>query len=48
MIGDEGIIRIAEGLEENTSLEELDLGGAIYHFICFILHSFLQISLFCV
>jgi hypothetical protein len=29
-IGDEGIIRIAEGLEKNTSLEELDLGGVSF------------------
>ena len=38
-IGDEGIIRIAEGLEINTSLVELDVEGV------FLLH-LLSITLF--
>jgi hypothetical protein len=32
-IGDEGAIRIAEGLERNTSLKELLLGG-VFHPCC--------------
>jgi hypothetical protein len=36
-IGDEGIIRIAEGLEKNTSLTKLDIRGAILPFIVHLL-----------
>jgi hypothetical protein len=41
-MGDEGAIRMAKGLEENTSLKGLDFEGA---FLLFFLHSFLHVSL---
>jgi hypothetical protein len=40
MIGDEGFIRIADGLEKNTSLKELCLyGGVPAFYSSFFLHS---------
>jgi hypothetical protein len=40
-IGDEGTVRIAEGLERNTSLKELDLAGVFCpHYAPFIFRFF--------
>jgi hypothetical protein len=45
-IGDEGVIRIAEGLEKNTSLKQIILERVFLNFIpclhCFISHSLLS------
>ena len=46
-IGDEGAIRIAEGLEKSTSLKKLDLRGVIspphsFFIHCCISHSFIS------
>ena len=45
-IGDEGAIRIAEGLEKNTSLKKLDLRGVfpppLFFIHCCICHSFIS------
>ena len=45
-MGDEGAIRIAEGLEKNTSLKKLDLRGVFpppsFFIHCCISHSFIS------
>jgi Ni,Fe-hydrogenase maturation factor len=43
-IGDEGVIRIAEALEKNTSLKELDLGSVFLRFCSASLFSLEDIS----